>query len=183
VSTRYSAFALVLLGSLGLSACGGAGPYNFARSYRPLSAEKAHFKSAQAVPYEDVKRDPNGFQTVQIAWFGVVTSLGELPNGRTRLFLELHAHQERHLCSDDTSSSCRLTISERGLGPFSADVLLRPEEKVGPDRLWVGSLVKVYGHATGNYDDDGGPILDVKFHRHFPRGTYVTTSQRAGMRR
>jgi hypothetical protein len=173
---------LVCLG-VGLSACGGGGPYGYARTYQPLKDEKTHYNNAQTATYEEVKRDPNGYQDAEVAWFGVVRSVGELPDGRARVSLSLRAHQERHLCADERASSCRVTVSERDLGPFSAELVLRPEERHGQDRLWVGSLVKVYGHPTGEYDEDGGPVLRATYHRHFPRGTYVTTAQRAGMRR
>jgi hypothetical protein len=182
VSTPRSSFIALALGSLWLAAC-GANQYNFARSYEPLADEQLHYDTAGVITYEEVKRDPNGFQTSEVAWFGVVTAVGDLPDGRTRLFLSLRSHQERHLCSDEREASCRVTVSARDLGPFSADVLLSKEEKLGTERVWVGSLVKIYGRPTGDYDDDGGPILDSKYHRHWPRGTYVTTAQRAGMRR
>jgi len=169
--------------SLACSACGGANNYNFARSYEPLRAEKSHFADAQAVPYEDVKRDPNGFQTTEIGWFGVVKGMRDLPDGRTRVALELHGHQERHLCSEQSASSCRLTIAERELGPFSADLSLTPEQKQGKDRVGPGSLLKIYGRPSGEYADDGGPVLNATYYRHWPRGTYVTTADRASMRR
>ncbi len=168
---------------ISLAACGGGNRYNFAQTYEPLRAERAHFRAAEAVPYEDVKRDPNGFKTVEVGWFGVVKAIDELPDGRSRVSLSLRAHQERHLCSDRNESSCRLTVATRDLGPFSADLTLSPDEKVGPERIWVGSLLKIYGRASGDYDEDSGPILQATFHRHWPRGTYVTTAQRAGMRR
>lgn len=183
MSTLQLRFWSVLLCSLCWAACGGSGNYNFARSYEPLRAEKSHYKSAQAVPYEDVKRDPNGFRSEEIGWFGVVQGVRDLGDGRTRLSLALHAHQERHLCRDQSASSCRLTIAERDLGPFTADLTLKPEEKQGPDRVWVGSLLKIYGHASGEYADDGGPVLNVTYYRHWPRGTFVTTADRASMRR
>ncbi len=168
---------------LALSACGGGGRYNYAQSYAPLRAEKGYFRSAEAVPYEDVKRDPNGFKSVNIGWFGVVTAVDVLSDGRARISLSLRAHQERHLCSDQNASSCRLTVATRDLGPFTVDLALSPEEQNGPERIWVGSLLKIYGHASGDYDEHGGPILDVTYYRHWPRGTYVTTAQRGGMRR
>ena len=173
----------MILSCLWLAACGGGGPYGYARTYQPLRVEKDHFARAQTAPYEEVKRDPNGYQSADVGWFGVVRALGDLPDGRTRLFLSLRTHQERHLCSDERAASCRVTVSERDLGPFSADVTLSDEERLGPDKVWVGSLLKVYGRPTGDYDDEGGPVLNASYHRHWPRGTYVTTAQRAGMRR
>jgi hypothetical protein len=183
VSTLHHRFWPLLCACSWLLACGGSSSYNYARTYEPLRAERSHYQAAQQVPYEDVKRDPNGYKEAEIAWFGVVKSIGDLPDGKSRLLLSLHAHQDRHLCAEQSESSCRVTIAERDLGTFGADLALTPEEKAGPERVWVGSLVKIYGHATGEYDGDGGPILQVTYHRHWPRGTYVTTAQRSGMRR
>jgi hypothetical protein len=183
VSTLQGRFSLLVVSALCWVACGGSSNYNFARSYEPLRAEKGHFDSAQAVPLEDVKRDPNGFKDTEIGWFGVVQGVRELGDGRTRLSLALHAHHERHLCRDQAASSCRLTIAERDLGPFTVDLALKPEEKQGKDRVGVGALLKVYGHPSGEYADDGGPILNVTYYRYWPRGTYVSTADRASMRR
>jgi hypothetical protein len=183
VSTLHLRFWSLLFCSLSWAACGGSGNYNFARSYEPLRAEKSYYNAAQAVPYEDIKRDPNGFQNTEIGWFGVVHGVTELGDGKTRLSLALHAHHERHLCSDQNASSCRLTIAERDLGPFTVDLQLKPEEKQGRDRVWLGSLLKVYGHPTGEYGEDGGPIVAVTYYRHWPRSAYVTTASRASMRR
>jgi hypothetical protein len=180
---RTSFFALVCA-CLALSACASSGPYNFARKYKPLGDEKPHFKAAHTpVSLEEVKRDPNGYRNTELGWFGVVTGMGDVSNGKTRLELSLRAHQTRHLCLDESEKSCRLTVSERDLGKFTVDVPLKPEQKQGKDRVWFGSLLKVYGHPTGEYDYDGGPILDVSYFRHFPQGTYVTTASKGGMRR
>jgi hypothetical protein len=166
-----------------LAAC-GAGPYSFSRSYVPLGAEEPHYEATQQyVSFEDVQRDPNGFKDKELGWFGVVTGYSDLPDGRQRLALSLRAHQARHLCSDRSDDSCRVTVAERSLGSFVIEVKLRPEELVGRDRVWIGSLLKVYGNATGELDEDGAAILTVKHYRHFPRGTYVTTAQRGAMRR
>ena len=182
MSTLQHRFPWLALCVLCWAACGGSGNYNFARSYEPLRGEKSHYGSAQAVPYEDVKRDPNGFKNTEIGWFGVVQGVSELSDGRTRLSLALHAHHERHLCREAAASSCRLTIAERPLGSFSVDLALAPEEKQGRDRVGVGSLLKIYGYPSGEYAEDGGPVLSVTYYRNWPRGTYVTTADRASMR-
>ena len=166
------------------AACGGGGQYNHARTYKPLGPEKDHLEAAeQHVSLEEVKRDPNGFKEHELGWFGVVTNVAEAEDGKSLLTLSLRAHQERHLCEGENDDTCRLTVSERDLGSFTVAVDVKPDDKVGKDRLWVGSLVRVYGHPTGEYDANGAPLIDVEYYRHFPRGTYVTTAARAGMRR
>jgi len=167
-----------------LTGCAGAGPYNFSRDYTPLKAEREHFQAtAQQVAYEDVKRDPSGFTKVEVGWFGIITGYADLSDGRQRLTLSLRTHQERHLCSSERDSSCRVTVTDRSMGSFVIDVKLSDEQKLGKDRVWIGSLFKVYGTPTGDYDDDGSPVLKATYYRHFPRGTYVTTAQRGTMRR
>jgi hypothetical protein len=165
-------------------ACGGGGQYNHARTYKPLDAEEDHLEAAeQHVSLEEVKRDPNGFKEHELGWFGVVTDVAQTSQGKTRLWFSLRAHQQRHLCTGDNEDTCRLTVSEKHLGSFVADVDIAPEDKVGRDKLWIGSLVRVYGHPTGEYEEDGAPLIDVDYYRHFPRGSYVTTAARTGMRR
>jgi hypothetical protein len=172
------------LASLLFAACGGSGLYNFARNYEPLKEERAHFETTETqVSFEDVKRDPNGFKDKEIGWFGVVTSFSEIEGGRHRLGLSLRAHQERHLCTDNRDTSCRVTVSEKSLGNFTVDLELSPAELNGKDRVWIGSLLKVYGKPTGEYDESGALVIEETFHRHFPRGTYVTTANRDSMRR
>lgn len=176
----HRAACFALLAALG---CGAGGPYNFARGYEPLSSEKPYYGAAQTASYEDVKRDPNAYRHAQLAWFGVVTGMRQLDDGRVRLGLSLRAHQPRHLCADESRRSCRVTVSEKDLGSFSVELALTPGETEGKERVWQGSLLKVYGSATGEYDDEGGPLLTARYHRHWPRGYYVTTAQREAMRR
>ncbi len=176
--------SLLTLALLSLAACGGSGPYNFARDYSPLKAERDHYQATeQQVAFEDVQRDPDGFTKAEVGWFGIVMSYGDLADGRQRLLLSLRTHQPRHLCSTESEASCRVTVTDRSMGSFVIDLKLSDAEKIGKDRVWMGSLLKVYGSATGEFDDEGAPILKVAYYRHFPRGTYVTTAQRDAMRR
>jgi hypothetical protein len=166
-----------------LAACGGAGPYGYARLYKPLVSERSHFENAEELPYEQVKTSPYDYKTNEITWFGVVESLNELPDGRTELALAVRVHQARHLCKDEYEDSCRVTVSASSTGKFIARLKLKAEEKTGKERVWIGSLLKIYGHPTGDYDDHGDPVIDTTYYRHWPRGTYVTTEQRSAMTR
>jgi hypothetical protein len=174
---------LALSLTLATMACGGGGQYCFARTYSPLGSEGSHFEQAQQPTYQDLIREPNKYKEVEIGWFGVVTGMTNAPQGRTRLTLSLRAHQARHLCAEESSSSCRVTVSEASIATFTADVDLAASERDGKDRLWQGSLVKVYGKYTGEYSEETGPVINSVYHRHWPRGSYVTTAQRASMRR
>lgn len=174
---------LAALSCCGLTACGAGGQYGYTRTYEPLMSEKGHFEQAQELPYEQVKTTPHDYKTTEVTWFGVVDNLTDLPDGQTELTLEVRTHQTRHLCQDEYEDSCRLTVSQTTTGKFIARLKLKPEERAGKDRVWVGSLLKVYGRPTGDYDKAGDPILEVTYYRHWPRGTYVTTAQRGAMKR
>lgn len=166
-----------------LVACGG-NPYGYAPEYVPLSEEEPYNEKGLELSYEEVRRDPLGHQNKLLAWFGVVTDVQKVgDSGQVRVAMTLRFHQDRHLCSDQFDSSCRVTISDKEGGPFSALLTLRPDEREGKDRVYGGSLLKVYGHATTEYDDRGGPILKVDYHRHWPLGTYVNTRRSHNMRR
>jgi hypothetical protein len=102
---------------------------------------------------------------------------------QVRVALDLRFHQERHLCTDQFDDSCRVTISEKEGGPFSAVVTLRSEDREGRDRVTSGSLLKVYGKPLADYDDRGGPLLATEYYRHWPLGTYVNTARATNMRR
>jgi hypothetical protein len=172
-----------LVGAVGLAACGASNPYGHGREYAPSDDEEEYYEHAIDVSYEEVRRDPQAFSGKLLGWFGVVSGAKRLPNGQVQLALELRFHQPRHLCGDQFESSCRVTISERQGGPFSTSLVLRPEDAQGSERLNVGSLVKIYGSPSGDFDDRGGPVIQAKWYRHWPIGAYVSASSNAAMRR
>ena len=182
-SYRDLSFALLFSSLLVvLSACGG-GQYGYDREYVTLGDEDPYMSQVGEVSYEDVRRDPADYQSATLGWFGIVTSVERDADNRTLIHGTHRIHQRRHLCSDQTSGSCRVTVSDRQSGPFTAIVDIHPEDREGEMRLWAGSLVKVYGSPTGEFDTEGGPILQAEFYRHWPRGTYVTTGAAGSMRR
>jgi hypothetical protein len=171
--------ALVLLG------CGGGGRYGYARSYSYYGAEESFARRANsAAIYDEVQRLPHRFQAQTISWFGVVTSVENGSGGVARVTMQVRTHQERHLCEDETESSCRVTVNERDGGAFTALVQLSPEDHAGENRVQAGSLLRVYGPLVT--DDDAtqnGPVLRAEHYRHWPRGQYVTTAAAASWRR
>ena len=176
---RYLLTALVLTSTV---ACGGNN-YGYAPEYAPLDDEEAYFEKGKAHSYEEVRRNPSAYAGETLAWFGVVNDVQQKGNGQVQVAMTLHFHQDRHLCADQFDSSCRVTISEKEGGPFSALLTLRPEDREGKDRVYAGSLLKIYGPPLPEYDDEGGPIVNTKYYRHWPRGTYVTTGRAGNMRR
>lgn len=171
------------LSLLWLAAC-ASNPYGYAPEYVPLSDEESYAETAVEQSYEDVRRDPSSYDKTLVSWFGIVERVAPIgKSGEMRVSLNLRFHQPRHLCTDQFDSSCRVTISEKEGGPFSALLTLRPEDQSGKDRVYTGSLVRVYGRAVPDYDERGGPILKAEYYRHWPRATYVTTGRRVNMRR
>jgi hypothetical protein len=174
---------LIAFAALMLFGC-ASNPYGYAPTYEALSDEEPYMESGIEQSYEDVRRDPSTHQSDLLAWFGTVDDVKAVPgSNRVLVAMSLHFHQDRHLCTDQFDSSCRVTISEKTGGPFSALLELHAEDKSGRDRLYGGSLVKVYGHVTPEYDERGGPIIKADYYRHWPRGNYVTTTRASNMRR
>ena len=157
--------------------------YGYAREYVPAADEEPFYEKAADVSYEEVRRDPQAFAQRLVGWFGVVSSVKRASDGSVIAALDMRFHQPRHLCSDQFESSCRVTISERAGGPFSTTLHLRSEDESGAERVNVGSLVRVYGSPTGDFDARGGPVIKAQFYRQWPHGAYVSANARAAMRR
>ncbi|MCC7534805.1 MAG: hypothetical protein IT379_01255 [Deltaproteobacteria bacterium] len=173
-----------LMGLIALSACGGGGRWGHTRYYSALDGdEEDAIERSRDIPLEDVRRDPAAHRSSFVAWFGVVSHRDVGANGQASLRLSFRAPQPRNLCSDAAEETCRVTVSERTTGDFTALVTLRPDDADGELRVWEGSLIRVYGHPTGELDTDGNPIIRAEYYRHWPPRYYVTTAARATMRR
>ena len=179
--TRLALALLVV--ALSSAGCYSAGLYGYDRTYVPLDEEEGLIERATVPPYRDVRRDPREFRRALVMWFGVVTSTEAEPGGKVLVHTSHRIHQDRHLCADMERDTCRVTVSERSEGVFSAIIAIRPEDTTGRNRLQTGSLVRVYGTVTGGYDAEGGPVLRARYYRHWPRGQYLTTAARGQMRR
>lgn len=174
---------LVFFGLLA-EGCASAGRYGYARTYVALDDEATWAARAEEPVYDEIRRAPEPYRGRVVSFFGVVRSVGRGEGGASRLALQVRTHQERHLCEEDSESSCRVTVSARDGGPFTAVVTLRPEDLDGENRLQTNSLVRVFGTVTpGEYDPEGGPVVQVQYYRHWPRGQYVTTASADAMRR
>jgi hypothetical protein len=179
-----SALPVLVFAGLLAGGCAASGRYGYARTYVALDDEATWAARSQEPVYDDVRRAPEPFRGQVLSFFGVVRSVGHAEGGVTRLALQVRTHQERHLCEEDSESTCRVTVSARDGGAFTAVVTLRPEDMDGENRLQTNSLVRVFGTVTpGEYDPDGGPVVQVQYYRHWPRGQYVTTASAELMRR
>jgi hypothetical protein len=164
--------------------CASAGRYGYARTYVALDDEATWAARAEEPVYDDIRRAPEPYRGRVVSFFGIVRSVGQTGGAETRLALQVRTHQERHLCEEDSESTCRVTVSARDGGAFTAVVALRPEDLDGENRLQTNSLVRVFGTVTpGEYDPEGGPVVQVQYYRHWPRGQYVTTASAELMRR
>ena len=165
-----------------LPSCGGGGQYGYGREYQPLGEEQAYLRRTTETAYEEVRRARPEDQHF-ISWFGVVAEPPVTENGVTRLVLSLRAHQDRHLCAEAGSETCRVTVSDREIARFTALISERPEDaREGELHLWTGSLVRIYGTSTGN-DAADLPIIQAEWYRHWPVHYYVTTAAAGSMRR
>jgi len=180
-----SARALPFAGLLTLlcAGCFNAGPYGYDRVYRPLASEQGHYDAAEQLTYQDVLREPNAYAHTEVAWFGVVSSVSAGPSGTSVVYLQLRAHQARHLCREESRDSCRVTVGQADLGAFSVELVLHPEDELGRKRVGPGSLLKVYGTPSPEREGDNMPMLISTYYRHWPIGTYVTTAARNAMPR
>lgn len=179
-SLAHALAALALLSML--PSCGGGGPYGFTHEYSALGEEDPYMRRAVDLSYEEVRRTRPEEQQM-VGWFGVVLEPPQVTGETARVHLSLRAHQDRHLCSSGSSDSCRVTVSEREIGQFTAIIPIRAEDREGRLRLWTGSLVKIYGTATGETDEGEGPVLQAEWYRHWPPHYYVTTGHSGSMRR
>lgn len=169
---------------LALGGCASAGRYGYARTYVALDDEAAVAARSEEPVYDEVRRAPEQFRGRTLSFFGVVRAVERGEGATSRLSLQVRTHQERHLCEEDSESTCRVTVSARDGGPFTAVVTLRPEDLEGENRLQTNSLVRVFGTVTpGEYDAEGGPVVQGQYYRHWPRGQYVTTASADLMRR
>lgn len=183
---RLATALLALTLGAAFSACSGGGRYGYSRSYSPLSDESDWLERANNdAVYDEVRRMPEQYRGQVLSFFGVVTSVDLRSSGATvRVAMQIRTHQERHLCEEESDSSCRVTVSARDGGPFTAVLQLRADDTQGENRVQVNSLLRVFGTlAPGEYDDQGGPVLNVQYYRHWPRGEYVTTAAASALRR
>ncbi len=178
---RRGLFSLAILCLF--SSCGGGGRYGYARTYVALPDEESHARRASETIYDEVRRMPEHFRGQTISWFGIVTGV-TVEGALHRVAMQVRTHQDRHICEDETEASCRVTVSERDGGPFTAIVRLRGDDAGGENRIQPNSLVRVYGELlVGEYDSNGGPLVRTVYYRHWPVGQYFTTAARGSFRR
>jgi len=174
---------LAAVATIAISGCYTGGTYGYDRHYIPRGAERQLMPRVQSTVYAEVRTDPQDFSDRLVSWFGVVETLGESSGEVQPVVLSFRSHQERHLCADLERETCRVTVSQASSGNFTASIRPREEDLDGRNQIGVGSLLRVYCNVTGEYDADGGPMLDCEHYRHWPRGQWAHTGMRDQLRR
>lgn len=174
---------LVFLFSVVLLSC-GAGKFGYDVKYRPIKGEKKLMKKVTEINYEEIRRDPMQYADATLGWFGVVDEVLSEQGGTFTVQCQYRTHQKRHLCEDKwDKKTCRVTVSKKSPGTFTTVIKATDESDImGKNKIQTKSLIKVYGHATGDYDDEGGPMIGTTWFRHWPPGQYVDTSAASFMR-
>jgi hypothetical protein len=178
---RRTALAFPLIALL-LLGCHSAGPYGFARTYQPLSAERDAIEGAREFDPVMAERDKEDWKKATISLFGIVKARSSAKDGGAYLTLSMRTLSDRNLCDEFDEDTCRVTVSEHEHATLHAIVKLASDDEVGARSVGKGSLVRVVGKLTDEVDpDDGASVLRVSYYRHWPRHFFVTTAMAAGM--
>ena len=176
--------AALLLSMLCTVACSSAGPYGYAPTYTPLDEEESAAAGAKEFDPVMAKRFPEEWRDKPVSIFGVVTNRSQAAGGASSLTLSVRTLATRNLCDEGGQETCRVTVSDREHAVVHASVKLRAGDDIGEKSVGVGSLVRVIGKFTDVVDnDDGNPIINGTYYRHWPVHHYVTTAASSYMRR
>lgn len=178
--SRFLALSALLLAT----ACHSAGLYGHARTYEPLSDEATATASAKEYDPVMAQRQPDKWKNKPVKLFGVVVTRQEGPGGAADLKLSVRTLEPRNLCESSDEDSCRVTVSDHEHAIVHALVKLNGEDDIGKLSVGAGFSLRVVGTIRDDVDpNDGSPMVRVSYYRHWPRGYYVTTKDRATMRR
>lgn len=162
-----------------LSACSSAGPYGYSRTYAPLSAESDAADGAREYDPVMAERDKADWKKAKVSVFGIVSKRSQGAAGTAYLTLSVRSLEARNLCEQLDEQTCRVTVSEHEFAIVHAKVTLSPADDIGEKSVNRGSLVRVIGKLTDEVDpDDGSPVLQAQYYRHWPRNYFVTTASR-----
>jgi hypothetical protein len=173
---------LCLLALSLLSACSSAGPYGFSRTYAPLSAESDAAEGAREYDPVMAERDKADWKKGKVSVFGIVNKRVAGPGGVTYVTLSVRTLEVRNLCDQLDEATCRVTVGEHEFAIVHAKLKLAPADDIGALSVNRGSLVRVIGKLTDEVDpDDGTPVFNADYYRHWPRNYFVTTASRPDM--
>jgi hypothetical protein len=170
--------------ALAVFGCSSAGPYGYSKAYSPIDDEEDAVENASEYDPVMAQREPETWKKQKVTLFGVVTSRKEGAGGAAYLTLSMRTLANRNLCDDFDEQTCRVTVSDKEHAVVHALAKLKGGDHLGNLSVNAGSLVRVVAKVSDDVDpDDGMPVLDVQFYRHWPRDYYVTTAASSHMRR
>ena len=176
--------SLAILLSLGVLGCHSAGPYGYSREYTPLSAEEEAVAAAREYDPVMVQRDPDDWKKGKVSLFAVVLARKDGPGGAAYLSLGMRTLAPRNLCDDFDEETCRVTVSSKEHAVVHAVAKLQSGDDIGKTSVAAGSLLRLVGKISDSVDpNDGQPVLEVSYYRHWPRGYFVTTNDSDHMRK
>ncbi len=171
--------AVAVMASVG---CASPGPYGYARTYVPIDGEQAEVDGAREYDPVMSTRRPKEWKAKPVQLFAVVSSRAPGPDGFTLMNVSMRRAEDRNLCSDESSESCRVTVTAKAFATLQVLVKLAPQDDAGPGRVEPGSLLRLVGKLE-SVGGDGTPVLRASWYRHWPGDQYVTTAAREHMRR
>lgn len=176
-STWLLACALVACG------CSSPGIYGHSRVYSALDEEESAVHGAKEYDPVMAQRSPDEWKGKTVWLFGIVKARNPGPGGTADLTLSMRTLEPRNLCESSAEESCRVTVGDREHAVVHARVKLSAEDDIGQNSAGVGSLLRIVGKISDSVDpNDGAPVVQATYYRHWPRGFYVTTAAREQMR-
>lgn len=163
-------------------ACSSAGAYGYSRTYAPLEGEDAAVADAREYDPVMADRQAEEWKRGSVQLFGVVSKRSPAPGGLTLLEVSLRRPEARNLCADESSSSCRMTVTAKSFGQLRLLAKLAPEDDTGATKIEAGSLLRIVGKLAQTPGADKA-LVRVSWYRHWPGDQYVTTAAREHMRR
>lgn len=176
-----NAIALPLL--LVLAACASAGPWGHAPDYAPIKGESEMVDAARDYDPVMARRMPDEWTKTPVRFFGVVLKGKQGSGDSSTLEVSVRKLAPRNLCASADSDTCRVTVSDRDFGTLRVSLHMTPEEKNGAEAMSSGSLLRLVGMLKPDPDQPDNLMLQALWHRHWPRGFYVTEAFRDEMRR
>lgn len=168
--------ALITALALLVCSCASAGPWGHAPEYAPASGEERAVEGARDLDVVEAQRQPEEWTKTPVRFFGVVIKGKE--GDPAVLEVGVRALAPRNLCDGPESESCRVTVTDKNFGVVKVSLQMTAEEK---STMSSGSLLRVVGMLER--DPEGRLLVKAGWHRHWPRGYYVTESFRDEMRR
>jgi hypothetical protein len=162
--------------------CASAGPWGHAPDYAPLDGEAQAVEGARELDPVMSRRTPDEWTQGMVTFFGVVVR-GTPSDDAALLDVSIRKLAPRNLCSAPESDTCRVTVSDREFGSIKVALRMTAAEKDGPERMSSGSLLRLVGRLKPDPQQPDKLMLEANWHRHWPRGFYVTESFRDEMTR